>query len=43
LGAAAHHSLKLCCGRLHFREDVERPSAGGVVVEYEANIMTEGS
>jgi hypothetical protein len=31
LEAAACHSLKLCCGRLHFREDVERLSSCGVV------------
>jgi hypothetical protein len=35
LGTAARHSLDLCCGRLHSREDIERPSAVGVVVGFE--------
>lgn len=41
LGTAARHLLELCCGRLHFREDVERPSAGGVVVGFGEERMSE--
>jgi hypothetical protein len=39
--AAARHSLDLCCGRLHSRGDVGRPSAGSVVVGFEEERMTE--
>ena len=41
LGAAARHLLELCCGRFHSREGFERPSAGGVVVSFEEEKMTE--
>jgi hypothetical protein len=41
LGAAARHSLDLCCGRPHFREDVERPSASSVVVGFEQDRRAE--
>jgi hypothetical protein len=41
LGAAARRSLDLCCGRLHFRKDVERSSAGGVIVGFEEEKTTE--
>lgn len=35
LEVVAHHSLNLCCGGLHLREGIERPSAGDVVVGFE--------
>ena len=41
LGAAARCLLDLCSGRLHFREYIETSPAGGVVVGFEEERMTE--